>query len=326
MKKKLNTIRTLCIAAIVLSVAAIGGEIFIYASQRENPEVLHQKAIRAGYHIYSPTIPERVDFCGERVPIETFYVRESLDRELTANMYMQSSMLNYIKRAARCFPTIERILKEEGVPEDFKYLCVAESGLANVTSPAKASGYWQFMKATGVSYGLEINDEVDMRWDLEASTAAACKYLKAAYRRFGSWTAAAASYNCGEGGLESRMKKQEAASYYDTRLNTETTRYVYRIVAIKTIMQNPQAYGFHVRKCEQFPEIPCTTVELKGQNVDIYQFCKDHGVTYKMLRELNPWLQTDRLTNKGNKTYKVKIPTAEGRTMRCKGDDTVNRI
>lgn len=316
----------MCATAMCLSLAAIAGEVFVYASQKENPEEVHQKAIMAGYHVYSPTMPEHPTFAGEPVPIETFYVRESLDRELIANMYMQSSMINYIKRANRCFPTIERILKEQGVPDDFKYLCVAESGLANVTSPAKASGYWQFMKPTGISYGLEINDEVDMRWDLEASTVAACKYLKNAYKRFGNWTAAAASYNCGEGGLDSRMTKQDVKSYYDTRLNTETSRYVYRIVAIKTIMQNPKAYGFNVRRCELYPEIPFTTVELKGQNVDLYQFSKSHGVTYKMLREMNPWLQTDKLVNKANKTYTVKLPTAEGKVMRCKGNELVEKM
>lgn len=321
MHSLIKRMKRLNIAAIVLSCIAIGSSIFIYATQKEQPEEVHQKAIMAGYHVYAPPLPDSYTLFGEKVPLDTYYVRESLDRELISNMYLQSKMVLWLKRANRYFPEIERILKEEGVPEDFKYLCVAESGLENVTSPAKASGFWQFMEATGKSYGLEINGEIDMRWNLEQSTHAACKYLKNAYRRFGNWTAAAASYNCGEGGLESRMKKQDADSYYHTRLNTETTRYVYRIMAIKMIMQQPQKFGYQLRQRDLYPAIDCTTVELKGMNVDLYQWAKANGISYKMLRELNPWLQTDKLVNKSNKTYEVKIPTKEGRGARCSGNE-----
>lgn len=319
--KPIKKVKRLSIAAIVLSCLAIGSQALIFATQRENPEEVHQKAIVSGYHVYAPPMPTSLEFAGEKVPLDLYYVRESLDRELISNMYLQSKMLLWLKRANRFFPVIEPILKEMGVPDDFKYLCVAESGLENVTSPAKASGYWQFLKATGQNYGLEINDEVDMRWDLESSTRAACKYLKSAYSRFGSWSAAAASYNCGEGGLSSRMTKQDAKNYYDTRLNTETGRYVYRILAIKLIMQDPQKYGFQVRHCELYPQIQTTETELKGQNVDLYQWCKQHEVSYKMLRELNPWLQTDKLANKGNKTYKVKLPAKDALKSRSTGNE-----
>ncbi len=227
-------------------------------------------------------------------------------------MYYQSSTLFNIKRATRVFPTIERILKEEGVPEDMKYLCVIESGLQCATSPAGAQGYWQFMKATGQKYGLEISDEIDMRNDLEASTHAACRYLKSLKARFGGWTEAAAAYNCGENGLGKRLDNQHQTSYYELMLNQETQRYVYRILALKLIMQHPQDYGFYVRRCDTYPEIPSTEVDLTGQNVDLVDFAIQNGTTYKLLRSLNPWITSSTLKNKSGKTYKVRIPVKKG--------------
>ena len=221
-----------------------------------------------------------------------------------------------MKRANRFFPVIEPILQRNGVPLDFKYLCVIESGLTNATSPAKAQGYWQFVKSTGAKYGLEINDDVDMRNSLEASTEAACKFLKDLYKQFGSWTLAAAAYNCGENGLQRRINSQGVSSYYDLRLNSETSRYVYRIVAMKLIMQNPQSYGFNLRKRDMYPQVPYRTVELKGQNVDLYEFAHANQTTYKMLRELNPWLITDKLVNKANRTYTVKLPVRNGTLLK----------
>ena len=305
--------KKLSIIAIILASVAIAGEAFIFATRKEdNSDEILTRAIRAGYHVYAPPIPDSLYFCGERVPLNLYYVRESLDRELVSNMYYQSSTLFNIKRAARVFPTIERILKEEGVPQDMKYLCVIESGLQNVTSPAGAGGYWQFMKTTGQKYGLEISDEIDMRCDLEASTRAACRYLKDLKQRFGGWTEAAAAYNCGENGLERRLTNQQQQSYYNLLLNKETQRYVYRILALKLIMQHPQDYGYHVRRCDTYPEIPTTEVELTGQNVDLVNFAITNGTTYKMLRTLNPWLTSITLKNKADKTYKVRIPTKKG--------------
>lgn len=302
----------LSIAAIILASLAIAGEAFIFSSRKEDSEQLHAKAIKSDYRIYAPTIPDTLYFCGERVPLNLWYVRESLDRELVSNMYYQSSTLFNIKRATRVFPTIERILKEENVPLDFKYLCVIESNLQNATSPAGAQGYWQFMKTTGQKYGLEINDEIDMRNDLEASTRAACKYLKYLKHRLGNWTNAAAAYNCGEGGLEKRLSNQQQKSYYDLLLNRETQRYIYRILSLKLIMQHPQDYGYFVRRCDTYPELPYDEVELSGKDVDLVQFAIDHGTSYKMLRTMNPWLTTDKLKNKGGGTYKVRIPTKKG--------------
>ncbi len=306
--------KKLSIIAIILASVAIAGEAFIFATHKDKneSEALHTRAIRADYRVYAPSIPDTLYFCGERVPLNLWYVRESLDRELVSNMYYQSSTLFNIKRASRVFPTIERILKEEGVPQDMKYLCVIESGLQNVTSSAGAGGYWQFMKATGIKYGLEINDEIDMRNNLEASTRAACRYLKALKVRLGSWTNAAAAYNCGENGLEKRLANQQQKSYYELLLNRETQRYVFRILALKLIMQHPQDYGYTVRRCDTYPELPYEETTLSGQNVDLVQFALDNGTTYKMLRTMNPWLQTDKLKNKSDKTYTVRIPTKKG--------------
>ena len=306
--------KRLCIIAIILASLAIAGEAFIFATHKEKneQEALHARAIRADYRVYAPSIPDTLYFCGERVPLNIYYVREGLDRELVSNMYYQSNTTFCIKRATRLFPTIERILKEEGVPEDMKYLCVIESSLTNATSPAGAKGYWQFMKTTGANYGLEISDEIDMRNDLEASTRAACRFLKTLKSRLGGWTEAAAAYNCGEGGLSTRIAKPGQSSYYDLYLNSETQRYVYRILAIKLIFQNPQSYGYHIRQCDTYPELPYTEVELSGQNVDLYQFATQNGTSYKMLRNLNPWITTDKLKNKNNKTYTVRIPTKKG--------------
>lgn len=304
--------KKLAIIAIILASVAIAGEAFIFATRKEESEELHHRAIRADYRVYAPSIPDTMTFCGERVPLNLYYVRESLDRELVSNMYYQSSTLFNIKRATRVFPTIERILREEGVPEDMKYLCVIESGLQCVTSPAGAQGYWQFMKATGQKYGLEVGDDIDMRNHLEASTRAACRYLKDLKQRFGGWAEAAAAYNCGEGGLSRRLDGQKQKSYYELLLNQETQRYVYRILALKLIMQHPQDYGYHVRRCDTYPEVPTTEVELKGQNVDLVQFATDNGTTYKVLRTLNPWLTSSTLKNKSNNTYRVQIPVKKG--------------
>ena len=305
--------KKLSIIAIVLASVAISGEAFIFATRNDtSADELLQQAIRADYRVYAPPLPDTLSFCGERVPLNIYYVREGLDRELVSNMYYQSNTLFCIKRSARVFPTIERILREEGVPQDMKYLCVIESGLQNVTSPAGAGGYWQFMKASGQKYGLEISDEVDMRNDLEASTRAACRYLKDLRQRFGGWTEAAAAYNCGENGLDRRLANQRQQSYYELLLNAETQRYVYRILALKLILQHPQDYGYTVRRCDTYPELPSDEAHLDGQNVDLVQFAADHGTSYKMLRTLNPWLTTDKLKNKAGRTYTVRIPAKKG--------------
>ena len=267
-------------------------------------------------HVTAPLLPDTMNFAGEPVPLDIYYVREGLDREMIVNTYGHTNTLLYFKRAHRWFPVIEPILKKNGVPDDFKYLCVIESGLTNATSPAKAQGFWQFIKSTGQKYGLEINDEIDRRNDVEAATEAACKYLKALHNKFGNWTSAAAAYNCGENGLQNSMNKQSINTYYDSRLNNETTRYVYRILAVKQIMKHPQTYGFYLRPCDLYPTLPTRTATLSGQNVDLYEFAKSNGTTYKVLRAYNPWITTDKLINKANKSYTVKLPVKNGTSLR----------
>lgn len=304
--------KRLAIAALVLASLAIAGEAFIFATHKESGDETHARAIQADYRVYAPPMPDTLSFCGERVPLDIYYVREGLDRELVSNMYYQSSTLFIIKRATRYMPVIERILKEERVPLDMKYLCVIESSLQCVTSPAGAGGYWQFMKATGQKYGLEITDEIDMRNHIELSTRAACRYLKDLRQMFGGWTEAAAAYNCGENGLRKRLANQQQSSYFDLYLNRETQRYVFRILALKLILSDPQAYGYHVRRCDTYPPLAFDEVALSGQNVDLVQFAADHNTSYKMIRTLNPWITTDKLKNKGLKTYTVKVPVKRG--------------
>lgn len=320
--------KKLSIIAIVLSTLTLSVQIFIFATGKTNDDEIYTQALKNDYRIYSPVLPDTIKFAGELVPLDVYYVREALDREILSNMYWHTNTILNMKRAYRHFPVIEPILKKHGVPSDLKYLAVIESGLLNVTSPAKAQGYWQFIKATGKKYGLEITDEVDMRNSLEASTEAACKFLKALYAQFGSWTLAAAAYNCGENGLQRQINLQSVNNYYDLRLNSETARYVYRIVAVKLIMQDPQSYGFNLRYRDMYPQIPYRTVELKGQNVDLYDFAKDNGTTYKMLREMNPWLITNKLVNKENKTYIVKLPIENGILLKNirKSDDMKSEL
>ena len=322
--------------ALILSVVAIVMVAFVFAVPKDTAEAYSLAARQRTQHynprIYSPTIPDTMSFAGEPVPLDLFYVREALDREMIVNTFGHTSTLLYFKRAHRYFPIIEAILKKNGVPADFKYLCVIESGLTNATSPAKAQGFWQFMKSTGQNYGLEINDEIDMRNNLEAATEAACRFLKDLYKHLGSWTAAAAAYNCGEGGLSRNMTKQSVASYYDTRLNAETSRYVYRILAVKQIMQHPQDYGFFLLPGDLYPSIPTRETTLSGHNVDIYAFAKDNGCSYKLFRELNPWITTEKLTNKTGKSYSVKLPVKNGtelkhiRSDRDKGSNFITEM
>lgn len=308
--------KKLSIIAIILSTLTLSVQIFIFATDKSDEDAIYTQALKNDYRIYSPVLPDSLKFAGEKVPLDVYYVREGLDREILSNMYWHTNTILNMKRAYRFFPVIEPILKRHNIPDDFKYLCVIESNLMNVTSPAKAQGYWQFIKATGKKYGLEISEEIDMRNSLEASTEAACKFLKALYNQFGSWTLAAAAYNCGENGLQRQLNLQEVDNYYDLRLNSETARYVYRIMAMKLIMQNPQDYGFHLRYKDMYPQLPYRTAELKGQNVDLYQFAKEHNTTYKMLREMNPWIITNKLTNKANKTYTVRLPIENGTLLK----------
>lgn len=258
--------------------------------------------------ISPPKLPSSMSFAGESTPLERWDVKERLDRELLFNSYMHGSTLYILKLAHRTFPVIERILKEQGVPEDFKYLAVAESALYNQISKAGATGYWQFLKASGIQFGLEITDEVDMRYDLEASTIAACKYLKQAYNKFGNWTAAAASYNMGMGGYSNYSAQQYESNYYNLLLPEETNRYVYRILALKAIVGDPEKYGFHVDKNDVYPAITGRTVEVSSSITDLAAWAKENGSTYQQIKLANQWLRSRSLNVRSGKVYKILIP------------------
>jgi membrane-bound lytic murein transglycosylase D len=261
--------------------------------------------------ITSMDLTREYAFAGEPVPKQNFDAVERLDRELSVNSYLHASTLLNIKASYRYFQIIEPILARYGVPDDFKYLAVAESNLRNEVSPAGAKGIWQFLEATGAHYGLEINDEVDERYHLEKATEAACEYLMDYYTQFGSWTIAAAAYNMGGPRMKKYLAEQKANNYYDLNLNSETSRYIFRVIAIKEIMQNPVSYGFYLKPEEYYQPLPSNIVTIDGPIESLAEFAVSHGTTYRMLKVFNPWLITTKLTNKNHKTYELRIPPKE---------------
>ena len=285
-----------------------------YKSQPEQSVKLKPDTDNAKYYAFK--LPDKMNFASERVPIENFDVRESLDKEILKIAYWHSELFLYLKRANRVFPVVEPILKKHGVPDDFKYLMVAESGLVNIVSPAGAEGYWQLMRRTAREYGLEVNDEVDERYHLEKSTAAACKYLKARYKRFGSWTMAAASYNAGDAGIRRYTNYQKVNSYYDLAMFEETGRYVYRTIAFKYIMSNPEKYGFMIEKSDLYPQIPVQKVAVDTAITDMVAFARKFNTNYKIFKILNPWLREHQLTNKNKKKYIISMPKKDARKVK----------
>lgn len=253
-------------------------------------------------------IPETLYFAGESVPIERLDVRESLDRELLVNTYWHSQTFLFFKRANRYFPVIEPILKKNNIPDDFKYLSLIESGFSNVVSPSGAVGFWQLLKVTGEKWGLIINDEVDERYNFEKSTEAACKYLNNSYNIFKNWTLAAAAYNMGDAGLGNQMKNQKVYNFYDIYLNSETARYIYRILAVKTIFENPGKYGFYFKKSDLYPPVKTQSLVVDTSITDLAQFALDNGINYKILKEYNPWLRKISLINKTKNSFFIQIP------------------
>ena len=269
-----------------------------------------------GTHLFTPVeLPEKLTFAGEKVPMEYYDVRENLDRELLSTVYFHSQTIRYIKNAPRYFSVIEPILKSNGIPEDFKYLCVAESGFdPRAVSPAKAVGLWQILESTAKENGLEINAEIDERYHIEKSTEAACRILKSAYLKFGSWSLVAASYNGGRTFLDRQITNQKVNSYYDLLFGEETTRYVFRILALKLVMENPDEYGFQVEKDQLYPVIETKTIEVNGPVADWASFAIEKGINYKILKMFNPWLRETFLKNSARKTYTLKIPEKNFRT------------
>ena len=254
-------------------------------------------------------LPLEIDFAGEKAPLNIADVRERLDREMVINTNLHSTTTLILKRANRAFPIIEPILKKYGVPDDFKYLAVIESGLANVVSPAGARGVWQFMPETAKEKGMEVNDFVDERYHLEKSTEAACRYLLDAKNKFGNWTLAAAAYNGGMGGVNKQITNQQVTDYYDLLLTEETSRYVFRILALKEIMKNTSRYGFEIPNEQLYHPIEVKKIEVDSTITDLATFAKNQGINYKILKLHNPWLRDKKLENKSKKVYTLEIPT-----------------
>jgi len=313
-------VRNLFFGAAIIIILVVVFNLFTYSQENqentdtvktENFDTEESQNVNLAYSI---PLPDSLFFAGERVPLENFDVKESLDKEMLKVVYWHSEMFLYLKRANRYFPIIEPILKKNGVPDDFKYICVTESGLADVVSPAKAEGFWQFMAPTAKQYGLEVNDEVDERYNLKKATQAACKYLKSRYAKFGSWTIAAAAYNAGDKGIDDRVDHQKENSYYDLALFTETSRYVYRALAIKLVMENPVKYGFIISKKDLYPVIDVKEIEIDSSITNMVTFATSQEINYKLLKMFNPWLRAHQLTNKTKKKYILEIPEKGARS------------
>lgn len=298
-----------------IGLIAVSG-LFIFAMQKTPSESDDSDTSKASenskpsnsYNVYALSVPESLDFAGEPLPLNNPDILERMDRELLVNTYWQSNGLLMFKRAAKYFPIIEPILEKNGIPDDFKYLAVIESGLTNAVSPAGARGVWQIMKTTGRENGLEINDNVDERYHLEMSTEVACKYLLKAKDQLGSWTLAAAAYNAGNAGVSRRLEEQGVTDYYDLLLGEETGRYLFRIVALKEILNHPDTYGFNFKEDDLYTSVPTYKVEVDTAVADFSQFAKTFGINYKILKLHNPWLREPHLNNKSGKKYSIDIP------------------
>ncbi|MEN7548219.1 lytic transglycosylase domain-containing protein [Rapidithrix thailandica] len=293
--------------AILIILLGLIGYHFYEKFEKKEPPI--NAELRYSMEAFNIDLPEYVEFCGEPAPLKEHEVRERFDREMHANVFWHSNTYLMLKRANRWFPRIEKILEANGIPADFKYLAVIESALTNVISPVGATGFWQFMKGTGKEFDLEINSEVDERYDPIKSTEAAAKYLKRAYKKFGSWTLVAASYNMGITGVERSLNRQKADSYYDLALNNETARYVFRILAIKEIFENTDKYHFKLKKQNLYYPEDLRYVEVQESIPDLVDFALKEGVSYKTLKFYNPWLRDKSLHIKNKKkSYQIAIP------------------
>ena len=294
--------------SVIASCVIIGG-LFFNSSPIFNNRVVETSTGPQEVYFKAAKLPEKLDFANEKVPLENFDVLESLDRELLITTNFHSQTILYIKKSNRYFSIIEPILKKNEIPDDFKYLALAESGFIDkVVSPAGAVGIWQFMKTAAIENGLEVNEEVDERYHIEKATEAACKYLKKSYSQYKNWTMVAASYNAGIGGVNRQIDAQDSKNYYDLLLNEETSRYLFRILSLKLVIGNPEQYGFKVSEEEKYPIIPVTEVIISGGVISFNDFARDNKINYKLLKQFNPWLRLPYLKNLKKETYSIKIP------------------
>jgi hypothetical protein len=285
----------------IISIVILVSGLFVFATAYDAKNEIVKEGV-------SDYFPIKLDFAGEETPLKISDVKERLDRELLVNINLHATTILAIKRANRAFPVIEPILKKNGIPDDFKYLAVIESGLVNVVSPAGARGVWQFMPETAKERGMEVNENVDQRYDLVKSTEAACRYFLSAKAKFGSWTLAAASYNGGMSGVNKQIDIQKVSNYYDLLLTEETSRYVFRILALKEIMKNPVKYQYNILPGDMYESLPTRTIEIDSSITDLAAFAKGQGINYKILKIHNPWLRENKLINDNGKKYQIEIP------------------
>ena len=280
----------------------------ISSTYTSNSDTVHQQGFNSKYNVYSVLKPDNLKFANENIPESTFDVWERLDKELLKNIYWQSNTLLYFKRANKYFPIIEEILEKNNIPSDFKYLALIESGFEYKVSPSGAAGFWQIMKGTAREYGLEVNYAIDERYHLIKSTEVACKYLQKAYDKFGSWTLAASSYNMGINGVQRQVKKQNTNNYFNLYLNDETSRYVFRIIVIKEIMENPRKYGFVFRQNDLYSYPSVKQIRVDSTINNLYSFAQENDINYKILKRFNPWLRTSKLPDESRRVYYIDIP------------------
>lgn len=292
----------------ILSLLSIVSITILFINAIDKTEIEPITSTHKTYKIKALKLPINLNFAGEIVPIEQADVRERMDRELLVNTYWQSNGLLLLKRANKYFPILEPLLKKHGLPDDFKFLALAESGFTDETSSVGAAGMWHFMKTTGKEYGLEINKNVDERYNIEKSTKVASEYLIKAKERFNSWTLAAAAYNAGNYGVSRRLEAQGVTNYYDAKLADETERYVFRILALKEIISNPRKYGFVYDQEDLYTSTKTYTIQIDSAITNITAFAKGFGVNYKEFKIHNPWLREHHLNNKSKKMYEIKIP------------------
>ena len=315
MKKKLLLITALiCIGLITFGIISSFKKTNLLEKQEISKDIddnQHQKNFNRDFKSYSIIAADSINFAGEYAPLYAPEIWERYDKEIHKNVYWQSNTIFYFKRANKFFPIIEPILAKNNIPNDFKYLAVIESGLENVVSPAGAAGFWQFMKGTAKDYGMEVNSEIDERYHLAKSTQAACEYLQKAYNKFGDWTMAAASYNMGMYGLERRLNQQITNNYYDLYLNTETSRYIFRLLAVKEIFENKEKYGFNLREKDLYVHPNTKEVKISSSNINLFEYSDELGINYKILKELNPWIRDNKITNKEQNTFILQIPDSE---------------
>lgn len=293
------------ISFLILSVFVLVGSYSCEESKNEVKTVQVQEGIIEKFEM--PILPEKVLFCGKEIAIDNFDMKERLDKELLVNTYFHSSTIQYIKRANKYFGQIEERLKANGIPSDFKYLCLIESGLTQATSPSGAKGFWQFMPTTASEYDLKITKEVDERLNIEKSTDAACKYLKSAFHKFHDWSLVAASYNMGISGVENELKRQQVNSYFSLFLNNETSRYVFRILALKIIIENAEEYGFNVREEEMYSPVTVKRIRVDEPIYDLVDWAIANKTNYRMVKVLNPWILGDKIVNYSTPFY-IEIP------------------